>query len=95
LLSVKPECGGGLLLLRHVTPLSRRHVVYFCSGAHTQVDDQTVLRIGHVGDLDRRKFGPAESAGEANKKKCAITPTPQAFRTMRDDRRRTILGQPL
>jgi hypothetical protein len=31
---VKPECGGGLLLLRHVTPLSRRHVVYFCSGAH-------------------------------------------------------------
>jgi hypothetical protein len=33
---VKPECGGGLLLLRHVTPLARRYVVYFCSGAYTQ-----------------------------------------------------------
>jgi hypothetical protein len=32
---VKPESGGGLLLHRHVTPLSRRNVVYFCSGAHT------------------------------------------------------------
>jgi hypothetical protein len=32
---VKPESGGGLLLLRHVTPLTRRHVAYFCSGAHT------------------------------------------------------------
>ena len=25
---------GGLLLLRHITPLTRRHVVYFCSGAY-------------------------------------------------------------
>jgi hypothetical protein len=25
----------GLLLLRHVTPPTRRHVVYFCSGAYT------------------------------------------------------------
>ena len=25
---------GGLLLLRHVTSLTRRHVVYFCSGAY-------------------------------------------------------------
>src|SRR5271157_2700560 len=33
ILSVKPESGGGLRLLRHVTPLTRRHVVYFCSGA--------------------------------------------------------------
>jgi hypothetical protein len=32
---VKPESGGGPLLHRHVTPLSRRNVVYFCSGAHT------------------------------------------------------------
>jgi hypothetical protein len=31
---VEPECGGGLLLLRHVTPLPRRDVVYFYSGAH-------------------------------------------------------------
>jgi hypothetical protein len=36
-LSVEPKCGGGLLLLRHVTPLSRRNVVYFHSGAHTSV----------------------------------------------------------
>jgi hypothetical protein len=28
------ECGGGLLLLRHVTPFTRRDVVYFLSGAH-------------------------------------------------------------
>ena len=27
---------GGLLLLRHVTPLTRRYVVYFCSGAYTR-----------------------------------------------------------
>src|SRR5215469_5613572 len=33
-LSVEPKCGGGLLLLRHITPLPRRDVVYFCSGAH-------------------------------------------------------------
>jgi hypothetical protein len=31
---VEPKCGGGLLLLRHVTLLSRRNVVYFHSGAH-------------------------------------------------------------
>jgi len=34
-LSVKPESGGGLLLLRHVTPLARRHVVHFYSGAYS------------------------------------------------------------
>ena len=28
---------GGLLLLRHVTPLPRRDVVYFYSGAHIGV----------------------------------------------------------
>ena len=33
-MSVKPESGGGLLLLRHVTPLTWRNVVYFCSGAY-------------------------------------------------------------
>src|SRR5271170_3672123 len=32
---MRSECGGGLLLLRHVTPLTRRDVVYFYSGAHT------------------------------------------------------------
>jgi len=34
-LSVEPECGGGLLLLRHITPLPRRDVVYFYSGVLT------------------------------------------------------------
>ena len=34
LLSVEPECGGGLLLSRHATPLTRRNVVYFSSGAY-------------------------------------------------------------
>jgi len=32
--SEKPRSGGGLLLLRRTTPLPRRSVVYFCSGAH-------------------------------------------------------------
>jgi len=32
--SLELECGGGLLLLRHVTPLTRRDVIYFYSGAH-------------------------------------------------------------
>jgi hypothetical protein len=27
---------GGLLLLRHVTPLTRRYVVHFCSGAYNR-----------------------------------------------------------
>src|ERR1035441_4136846 len=31
---MKPESGGGLLLLRRITPLTRRHTVYFCSGAY-------------------------------------------------------------
>jgi hypothetical protein len=34
-LSVKLESGGGLLLLCHVTRLTRRNVVYSSSGAHT------------------------------------------------------------
>jgi hypothetical protein len=36
---VKSECGGGLLLLRHITPLTRRDVVYFYSGAHNLTGD--------------------------------------------------------
>jgi hypothetical protein len=32
----KPSSGGGLLLLRRNTPLTRRTVAYFCSGAHTR-----------------------------------------------------------
>ena len=34
---MKPESGGGLLLLRRITPLTRRHTVYFCSGAYNIV----------------------------------------------------------
>src|SRR5579862_3117283 len=30
------NAAAGLLLLRHVTPLTRRDVVYFYSGAHTE-----------------------------------------------------------
>jgi hypothetical protein len=33
---VEPECGGGLLLARHVTPFTRRNMVYFSCGAYTQ-----------------------------------------------------------
>jgi hypothetical protein len=41
ILSVKPESGGGRLLLRHVTPLTRRHMIYFCFGAYiTSVNSQ-------------------------------------------------------
>jgi hypothetical protein len=32
---MKPESGGGLLLLRRITPLTGRHTVYFCSGAYS------------------------------------------------------------
>jgi hypothetical protein len=31
---MKLQSGGGLLLLRRITPLARRHTVYFCSGAY-------------------------------------------------------------
>jgi hypothetical protein len=31
---MKPKSGGGLLLLRRKTPLPRRSVAYFYSGAH-------------------------------------------------------------
>src|SRR5579862_9966449 len=30
---------GGLLLLRHATPLTRRNVVYFCAAAYTQIGE--------------------------------------------------------
>jgi hypothetical protein len=33
---MKPESGGGLLLLRRITPLTRHHTVYFCSGAYSR-----------------------------------------------------------
>jgi hypothetical protein len=41
ILSVKPESGGGRLLLCHVTPLTRRYMIYFCFGAYiTSVNSQ-------------------------------------------------------
>jgi hypothetical protein len=33
-MSLELECGGGLLVVRRVTPLTRRDVLYFYSGAH-------------------------------------------------------------
>ena len=39
------NAAGGLLLLRHVTPLSRRDVVYFHSGAHKWLRAQQDFRI--------------------------------------------------
>jgi hypothetical protein len=33
-MSLELECGGGLLLVRQFTPLTRRNVIYFYSGAH-------------------------------------------------------------
>jgi hypothetical protein len=45
---VEPECGGGLLLLRHVTPLPRRDVVYFYSGAHNTDTNGKVWNSGEV-----------------------------------------------
>jgi AraC family transcriptional regulator of adaptative response / DNA-3-methyladenine glycosylase II len=61
---MKPESGGGLLLLRRSTPLTRRHTIYFCSGAYTgsrllalleagsyEGLGQTVERIRRIFDL--------------------------------------------
>jgi hypothetical protein len=64
ILSVKPESGGGLLLLRHVTPLTRRHVAYFCSGAHMAARHtrcygrgHEILDLEHYLDVLERKPG--------------------------------------
>ena len=42
-MSAKPRSGGCLLLLRRRTPLTRRSVVYFCSGAHRIAGTNTTL----------------------------------------------------
>jgi len=36
---------GGLLLLRHATPLTRRNVVYFCAAAYTPPNSRLKNRI--------------------------------------------------
>jgi hypothetical protein len=41
---MKPKSGGGLLLLRRKTPLPRRSVAYFYSGAHRWVDASVSAR---------------------------------------------------
>ena len=50
---VKQVSGGGLLLHRHVTPLPRRYVVYFCSGAHTPArQDESGPRYARMVPVD-------------------------------------------
>jgi hypothetical protein len=39
---MKSRSGGGLLLLRRKTPLTRRSVAYFHSGAHTRHREVTI-----------------------------------------------------
>jgi putative ABC transport system permease protein len=43
---MEPECGGGLLLSRHVTPLPRRNMVYFSRGAYTGGMSLTPIGVG-------------------------------------------------
>jgi hypothetical protein len=38
---MKPKSGGGLLLLRRKTPLPRRSVAYFYSGAHNFIPKES------------------------------------------------------
>jgi hypothetical protein len=54
---------GGPLLLRHVTPLTRRHVVYFCSGAFSRRHNT------HV-------FCPHGITKDLKDTKSAVMPTP-------------------
>ena len=51
-LSAKPESGGGLLLLRHVTPLTWRNVVYFCSGAYNSARANVLPFLETLGIID-------------------------------------------
>jgi hypothetical protein len=41
---MKRSSGGGILLHRHITPLPRHSVVYFCSGAHIGAVDEETIR---------------------------------------------------
>jgi len=58
---------GGLLLLRHVTPLTRRYVVHFCSGAYKLRDVVTrewgiaLKRLSSLLETDPNE--PAEAVG--------------------------------
>jgi hypothetical protein len=38
-MSLELECGGGFVLLGHVTPLTRRDAIYFYSRVHIWEDD--------------------------------------------------------
>jgi hypothetical protein len=44
---VEPECGGGLLLARHVTPFTRRNMVYFSCGAYTVARNHRLRTQNH------------------------------------------------
>jgi len=45
---MKPNPGDGLLLHRHIPPLTRRYMAYFCSGAHTGYGDACDVSRFHV-----------------------------------------------
>lgn len=50
-----------------------------------QVDDQAIFRVRDGGDLDRRKLGPAEGAGETDQDQGPIAHASQALQTALDD----------
>ena len=70
---MEPECGGGLLLPRHVTPLSRRNMVYFSSGAYAynrasntklrrvQIDRQLINEALVVSQVDSSRTSWSEN----------------------------------
>ena len=72
---MEPQCGGGLLLSRHVTPLARRNMVYFSSGAYMQpradrralaeVQKQTQL-ITEIGEYAKKGMIAGSSATRAH-----------------------------
>jgi hypothetical protein len=60
LMSRELECGGGLLLLRHGTPRTRRDVIYFYSGAHTL---RRLPFIWRLENWDLEKFAGLHTSG--------------------------------
>jgi len=61
---MKPNPGDGLLLHRHIPPLTRRYMAYFCSGAHTRYSETGEYQI--LVSKDRAGHEPvAKGLGEA------------------------------
>jgi len=80
---VKPESGGGLLLLRLVTPLTRRHVVYFCSGAYKFRKPDGLVFANRAGKaLDHHNLLHRHVKPVAEKLGIARTVDFRSFRTM-------------